>query len=165
MAISDIVSRIELILFVKFEWLRRGEFVFPYAVGSNIMVGSNTLRVGSNILTIGSNIKVGSQTLTVGSNTLTVGSNEVRGRYIVRIRKVTVKPYVRDENLFSIALMDTWGLSRCFISNIMRMFVNLTWLPTKLSDQLSYLSTLPYLINVHGRLLFSEKISRVDALI
>ena len=25
--------------------------------------------------------------------------------------------------------------------------------------------TLPYLINVHGRLLFSEKISRVDALI
>ena len=44
-------------------------------------------------------------TQTVGSNMiLMVGSSAVRGRYIVRIRKLTVKPYVLDANLFSIAL-------------------------------------------------------------
>ena len=55
--------------------------------------------------TVGNNIKVGSNTLTVGSDTiLMVGSNEVRGRYIVRKQKLTVKPYVREANWFSIAL-------------------------------------------------------------
>ena len=35
---------------------------------------------------------------------LMVGSNEVRGRNIVPIRKLTVKPYVRDVKVFSIDL-------------------------------------------------------------
>ena len=34
---------------------------------------------------------------------LMVGSNEEPGRYIVRIRILTVNPYVQDANLFSIA--------------------------------------------------------------
>ena len=46
-----------------------------------------------------------SQLITVGSNMiLMVVSNAVRARYIVRIRKLTVKPYVRDSKLVSKAL-------------------------------------------------------------
>ena len=68
-------------------------------------------------------------TQTVGSNMiLMVGSNEVRGRYIVRIQNLTVKPYVRDANLFCIAL------------SMLEHVGKLDLATTKFSDQFSYLS-------------------------
>ena len=65
-----------------FGFLRDDANFFPYPVGSNIKVGSNTLTVGSNMI-------------------LMFGSNAMCGRYIVRIRKLTAKPYFRVGNIFS----------------------------------------------------------------
>ena len=86
---------------------------FPYTVGNNIKVNSNILtvdsnkKVSSNTLTVGSNKKVSSNTLTVGSNMiLMVGGNEIRDIYIVRIRKLTAKPHVRECKFIFHSLVD-----------------------------------------------------------